>query len=142
MTPSIEIINLIKAFEGFKPRVYVCPAGFKTIGYGHLIKEDDLRVSINEQEAEQLLFQDICKAQQSIIRNIKTKLTQGQFDALTSFVFNLGSAAFQRSTLRQKVNRGDHDEVPKEFMRWVYVNGMSIKGLIRRRSAEASVYQS
>jgi len=75
-----------------------------------------------------------------VLRNINIELTQGQFDALVSFTFNLGSGALQRSTLRQKINRQEHDAVPKEFMRWVHVSGMVVPGLVRRRQAELELY--
>ena len=67
-------------------------------------------------------------------------LTDGQFDALVSFSFNLGSGALQRSTLRRKVNREEHADVPPEFMRWVWAGGRTLKGLIRRRQAETILY--
>ena len=68
------------------------------------------------------------------------RLTDGQFDALVSFTFNLGSGALQRSTLRRKVNREEHDEVPEQFMRWVWAGGRRLRGLVRRREAEGVVY--
>jgi lysozyme len=68
-------------------------------------------------------------------------LTDGQFDALVSFTFNLGSGALQRSTLRRKVNREEHDEVPEQFMRWVWAGGRKLRGLMRRREKELLLYQ-
>lgn len=133
-------INLIKDFEGFSSKTYVCPAGYKTIGYGHI--SDNNINDITKIEAEKLLAEDIYKAERSVERNIRVDLTQGQFDALVSFVFNLGGAALQRSTLRQKVNREEHQDVPKEFMRWVYTAGMVLTGLVKRRQAEAEIYDS
>jgi lysozyme len=76
------------------------------------------------------------------LRNIMVSLTQGQFDALVSFTYNLGDAALQRSTLRQKINRYEHEEVPKELKRLVYVRGRVLLGLIKRREAEAEMYLS
>ena len=140
MTASIEAINLIKIFEGFKGKAYICPAGFRTIGYGHLLTANDKLDNISEKEADRLLYQDIARAQHSVERNIRINLTQGQFDALTSFTFNLGAATLQRSTLRQKINRLEHEDIPKEFMRWVYSNGRKLPGLVRRREAEIAIY--
>jgi lysozyme len=72
---------------------------------------------------------------------IKTKSrTDGQFDALVSFTYNLGGEALQRSTLRRKINREEHAEVPEQFMRWVWAGGRKLRGLVRRRAAEAKVY--
>ncbi len=142
MERFFKITNLIKEFEGFRAKVYICPAGFKTIGYGHTLSINDALNNISEEEAENLLQQDIANAQNSVFRNIKATLTQGQFDALTSFTFNLGAAALQRSTLRQKINRSEHHEVPKEFMRWIYASGVILPGLIRRRQAEVFLYNS
>jgi lysozyme len=140
MRISAEGIKLIKNFEGLRTKPYKCVGGYRTIGYGHLLSNDDNRESINLEEAEKLLSLDISKAENSVQRNIKIDLTQGQFDALVSFTFNLGSAALQRSTLRHKINRHEHDQVPKEFRRWVYANGIIRAGLVKRRSIEAEIY--
>jgi len=140
MIASTEIIELIKSFEGFSSKVYLCPAGLETIGYGHVITAVEKFKIINKENAEKLLKQDVYKAEVLVIRNIHINLTQSQFDALISFTFNLGGAALQRSTLRQKVNRNDHMQVPKELMRWVCSNGQVLPGLIRRRSLESNLY--
>lgn len=79
-------------------------------------------------------------AEQAVCRLIKVPLTDGQFDALVSFTFNLGSGALQRSTLRRKVNHEEHEEVPDQFMRWVWAGGKKLRGLVMRREAEASLY--
>ena len=75
-----------------------------------------------------------------MLRLITVPLTDGQFDALTSFAFNLGGGALQRSTLRRKVNRGEHALVPAEFMKWVWAGGRQLKGLSRRREAKSRLY--
>ena len=76
----------------------------------------------------------------AVFRLIRVPRTDGQFEALLSFTFNLGSGALQRSTLRRKVNREEHAGVPTEFMRWVWAGGRRLKGLIRRRAAETTLY--
>ena len=81
-------------------------------------------------------------AERAVLRLIKVPLTDGQFDALVSFTFNLGSGALQRSTLRRKVNREEHEEVPAEFLRWVWAGGRKLRGLVRRRAAESVLYQT
>lgn len=140
MNISTKAINLIKDFEGFKNKPYLCQGGYKTIGYGHMLKANENLEEITNEQAENLLESDIEIAENIVKRNIFVDLTQGQFDALVSFTFNLGSAALQRSTLRQKVNRNEHDDVPIEFMRWVYANGNILPGLVLRRRAEANLY--
>lgn len=136
-------LDLIKEFEGFVPHIYKDAAGFPTIGYGHLILEHERKWfenGISEEAAERLLAQDVRFAESAVLRLIKVPLTDGQFDALVSFTFNLGGGALQRSTLRRKVNREEHTEVPEQFMRWVWAGGRRLKGLIRRREAEAQFY--
>ena len=140
---SEQGINLIKNFEGLKTEIYVCPSGYKTIGYGHVVVRGmDNKETIDLLEAENFLLEDIKKAEESVLRNVNIELEQGQFDALVSFTFNLGSAALQRSTLRQKINRCEYDLVPKEFRRWVYAGGMIMSGLVRRREAEVELFTS
>lgn len=136
-----EGLELIKQFEGFSRTVYFCPAGHPTIGYGHVVKAgEDFTGGIEEEQAEEMLRQDAVIAEQAVLRLINVPLTDEQFDALVSFTYNLGGAALQRSTLRRKVNREDHAEVPEQFMRWVWASGRRLKGLIRRREAESQFY--
>ncbi len=140
-----EGLDLIKRFEGFSPTIYICPAGYPTIGYGHVVREDErdrFAEGIDEQEAETLLQRDVRWAERGVLRLINVPLTDGQFDALVSFTFNLGTGALQRSTLRRKVNREEHEQVPREFMRWVWADGRRLQGLIKRRAAEAANYSS
>lgn len=136
-------IDLIKRFEGFSSTVYICPAGYPTIGYGHLVREAErYEQGITETVAEDLLRQDVHAAESAVLRLIGVPLTDGQFDALVSFTFNLGAGALQRSTLRRKVNRQVHSEVPEQFMRWVWAGGNKLPGLTIRRAAESNIYQS
>jgi lysozyme len=95
---------------------------------------------IDELEALDLLKTDVQKAEQSVLRLINVPLTDGQFDALVSFTFNLGGGALQRSTLRRKVNRGEHYSIPAEFMKWVWAGGRKQKGLVRKRRAESKIF--
>lgn len=82
----------------------------------------------------------IGSAERAVLRLINVPLTDGQFSSLVSFTVNLGSGALQRSTLRRKVNREEHDHVPAEFRRWVWAGGKRLKELVRRREAEAALY--
>jgi GH24 family phage-related lysozyme (muramidase) len=137
-------LDLIKQFEGFSPTVYICPAGYPTIGYGHVVKmqeREKFSNGITAEQAEALLLQDVQTAEYAVLRLITVPLTDGQFDALVSFTFNLGAGVLQRSTLRRKVNRGDHAAVPAEFRKWVWAGGRKLEGLVRRREAEAYFYQ-
>ena len=133
-------LELIKSFESFEPVRYICPAGYPTIGYGHVILDREDLQKVTETEAETLLLGDVAIAERSVCHLIKVPLEDCQFSALTSFTFNLGGGALQRSTLRQKVNRGEHGEVPDEFRKWVYAGGRKLKGLVRRREVEATLY--
>ena len=134
-------IALIQRFEGFRSTVYTCPAGYPTIGYGHVVKDsENFSEGINETQAEALLRQDTATAERAVLRLINVPLTDGQFDALVSFTYNLGGGALQRSTLRRKINREEHAEVPAQLMRWVWAGGRKLKGLMRRRQAEAICY--
>lgn len=134
-------IDLIKRFEGFSSTVYICPAGYPTIGYGHLVRDHETFEEISQEEAEALLRIDVESAERAVLRLIKVPLTDGQFDALVSFTYNLGSGALQCSTLRRKVNRQAHSEVPAQLVRWVWAGGRKLNGLIRRRAVEAKLYQ-
>jgi len=136
-------INLIKEFEGFEPKIYLDAAGLPTIGYGHLIRKGEHKMfenGISESAAGALLAKDVWAAERAVLRLIKVPLTDSQFDALVSFTFNLGGGALQRSTLRRKVNREEHSEVPEQLMRWVWAGGRKLRGLMRRREAEAALY--
>ena len=135
-------LDIIKHHEGFSAKVYICPAGHPTIGYGHLIlSHEDFGDGITKSQAEELLKQDVQIAERAVLRLITVPLTDGQFNALVSFTFNLGGGALQRSTLRRVVNRGDHEDVPQQFMRWVWANGRKLNGLIKRRADEAALYK-
>lgn len=136
-------LDLIKRFEGFSPTVYICSAGYPTIGYGHVVKpqeQEQFVGGITPEQAEILLRQDVQTAERAVLRLITVPLTDGQFDALVSFTFNLGAGALQRSTLRRKVNRGDHANVPAEFRKWVWAGGRKLEGLVKRRKAESDLY--
>jgi len=134
-------LEFIKSFESFSPTTYICPAGVRTIGYGHVLLRGEHYQGISMDMAEELLRKDLAIAERAVIRNISCPLDQDQFDALVSFTYNLGAGALQRSTLRQKVNYGSSSyDVRNEFMKWVYVSGKRLKGLIRRRMAEGNMF--
>ena len=131
-------LALIKRFEGFQPGIYVCPGSWPTIGYGHVVREHErerFADGIDEATAEELLRRDVEVAERAVLRLIRVPLQDGRFDALCSFAFNLGAGALQRSTLRRKVNREEHEAVPDEFQRWVWAGGRKLKGLVRWRGS-------
>lgn len=143
MKISKQGIELIKKFEGFKQYAYICPAGVVTIGYGHT-KGVRLGQNCTEAEAEQFLKEDleIAEAELNKVAN-EVKLTQGQYDSLVSFIFNLGAGNFKTSTLRKKVLNNPADPTIKyEFGKWVYVKGKVSPGLQRRRLEESKLYFS
>jgi len=134
--------KLIKRHEGLSLKAYKDPVGVWTIGWGHTGPDAREGNEITNSRAESLLSQDIREAEDDIRRLVKRDLTQGQFDALVSFTFNLGAGALQRSTLRRKVNREEHADVPAEFHKWVWAGGKRLNGLVKRRKAEALAYQA
>lgn len=135
-------LNLIKDFESFVPLEYICVAGRRTIGYGHVILPgEDFACGLTQEQAEELLAEDVGIAEEAILRLVDVPLTPHQFDALVSFVFNVGRRNFEGSTLLRRLNAGDYDGAAGEFARWKYAGGSVCKGLIRRRKAEAELFR-
>ena len=118
--------------------------GHETVGFGHRIsnrqEKAKFKNGITEPEALALLQQDLRIAELAVSLLIKAPLNDNQFSAVTSFTFNLGSAALQRSTLRAVINRSEHELVPDELMRWIWARGRKLPGLVLRRAAEANLY--
>jgi spore coat assembly protein SafA len=141
MSLSPRGLNLIKGFEGLRLRAYQDSAGVWTIGYGHTagVRPGD---RISQAQAEAFLRHDTGWAQQAVRDKVKVPLTQGQFDALTSFTFNLGAGALHGSTLLRKLNAGNYAGARAEFGKWVHAGGQRLEGLVRRRAAEAALFGS
>ena len=136
-------VDLIKAFEGYSPTIYICAGGYPTIGWGHLIKKRDREKyvgGIDETTATMLLRRDLIDAEQHVARFISVDLSDEQHGALVSFTFNLGGGALQSSTLRGLLNDGKYVDAANEFVRWVFAGGKKLKGLIRRRRAEKDMF--
>ncbi len=139
-------LDLIKEFEGLELRSYVCPAGYKTIGYGHKLLPFEIKAfscGITEETAHYLLLDDVVKAENAVNRLISVWLHQNQFDALVSWTFNLGFGNLRTSEMRELLNKGDYDSVPDQMRRWKYCNGdykNPNRGLVRRRDAEAVLF--
>lgn len=150
MQTSEQGIKMIIAFEGIEEKAYKCPSGVWTIGVGHTGEVDDRPINagmhITQEKAMQLLRQDLAHFEEYInAEPYAKKLQQHQFDALISFIFNIGTAAFHTSTMRRKLRTGaDKDSIAAEFGRWVYGNADGRKnklpGLVRRRKIEAEMF--
>lgn len=141
MKTSQAGIDLIKLFEGFRAEPYLCPAGVATLGYGTTAGVTMDTPPVTEDEAEALLALDLRRFERAVSRLCPVPLTQGQFDALVSFSYNLGAGALQSSTLRRKLLRGDYEGAADEFPRWVYAGrARRLAGLVRRRAAERALF--
>lgn len=141
MRTSAAGIDLIKTFEGLRLNAYQCDARKWTIGYGSTLGVKPGDTITAEQASERLLF-DLRRAEGAIERYVRITLKQTQFDALASFIFNVGTAAFAASTLLDKLNQRDFAGVAEEFGRWVHVGSTVSPGLARRRAAEKAMFQA
>lgn len=143
--PTQAGINLIKRWESFVPVPYLCSAGVWTIGYGCTRDSEGNPVTprtpqVTEAEASAMLIREVEHFSVAVSRLIPVELSDGQFDALTSFTFNLGSGALQASTLRRRVNSGDYDGAAREFPKWCWAGGRKLTGLLNRRIAEQRLW--
>lgn len=140
---SIEGINLIKKYEGLKLQAYRDVAGILTIGYGHT-KDVKPGMTINEEAAELYLKIDLKEVEKAVKELVTVELTQNQFDALVSFVFNVGYINFKKSTLLKKINEGKFLEAGEEFMKWTKARqpgGLrELPGLVKRRAEEKALF--
>lgn len=141
-------IDLIKSFEGFYSKPYICPAGVPSIGWGTTIYPNGKKVTmkdkaITEAEATEYLKHDLKGAERDVDGLTIDTITQNQFDALCSFVYNVGKGNFASSTLLKKVNKNPNDKtIAKEFAKWIYGGGKILNGLVRRRKKESELYFS
>lgn len=159
-----KAVDLIKRFEGIcdgDPTTanldpYLCPAGYWTIGWGHVVrdaygntfkgKETKKQAKsiypngITMAEAEALLYDDVKKSSAFVDEKVSVEVTDEQFCALVSFAFNVGAGAFNRSSLLRLLNEGKYDQVPIQLSKWIKVNGRPSRGLITRRKAEAQLW--
>jgi len=141
MKASEKAYSLIRQSEGLRLTAYRCPAGVWTVGYGHTSGVTE-GMTVSVEQAEEFLRQDI-DAAESIINAECLDLRQCQFDALVSFVFNVGGGNFRKSTLLMKIRvNPDDNSIMDEFLRWVYAKGKVLPGLQKRRLAEMKLYFS
>jgi lysozyme len=132
-------IDLIKRFEGLRLRSYLCPAGVWTIGYGHT-KTAKPVMKITEEQAEELLHQDLIGFENAVNAMVKPKLTDNQFAALVSFAYNVGNANLRKSSVLRLINEGRLAEGAAALRRWNKAGGKVLPGLIRRREAEIELF--
>ena len=140
MKISNKGLNLIKDFEGLKLTSYLCPANVWTIGYGSTGPHVKEGMTITEQEAEDLLKEDVSKFEECVNQAVEVDLTQDEFDALVSFSFNVGCGAFMGSTLLRLLNAGNKQAAAQQLLRWDKAGGKVLAGLARRRAAERQVF--
>jgi lysozyme len=140
MKISQEGIDLIKHFEGCELESYRCSAGVLTIGYG-TTKNVVEGMKISQHQAEELLMKDLEEFEEYVEDLIDVKLEQHQFDALVAWTYNLGPTNLKTSTLRKVLNKGAYDDVPEQMKRWNKAGGQVLKGLVRRRDAEALLFE-
>ncbi|MBJ9259733.1 lysozyme [Citrobacter amalonaticus] len=146
MQTSDKGIALIKEFEGCKLTAYQDSVGVWTIGYGwtQLVDGKPIRagMTIKQETAERLLKTGLVSYESDVSRLVKVGLTQGKFDALVSFTYNLGARSLSTSTLLRKLNSGDYAGAADEFLRWNKAGGKVLNGLTRRREAERALFLS
>ena len=158
MNVSEKAIKMIKHHEGVRQKPYRCPAKLWTIGVGHVLYPRQGALKIDERDAyaleerdnrtfsmeevDGILRDDLNRFERGVERFCPVKLTQGQFDALVSFSFNVGLGTLQRSTLRQKVIRGEMEEAAEEFLKYTLAGGKVLKGLVTRRNDERALFLS
>ena len=140
MEISQEGLSLIKKFEGCKLQSYKCAAGVWTIGYGSTngIEEG---MEISQERADMLLLEDVEVFEKAVNELVEVPLEQNQFDSLISWTFNLGPTNLKNSTLLKVLKNKNYDEVPTQIKRWNKAGGKVLQGLIRRREAEALLFE-
>lgn len=146
MQISNKGIELIKRFEGLELKAYQDPVGVWTIGYGWTQPVDGKKIGpgmvIDQVTADRLLKCGVVQFEQGVNQLVKVRITQGQFDALVSFAYNLGLRSLSTSTLLRKLNSGDKQGAANEFGKWVNAGGVKLAGLVKRRSAERELFLS
>ena len=145
MKASKDCIALIKHYEGYKTKPYLCPAHLYTVGYGHVIGNGHtLPGSWNRtftvDEINALLVADLARFERGITNLTTLPLKQCEFDALVSFAFNLGVGCYQRSTVRQKINRGNKEAAMQTLLKYNKAGGKILRGLTLRRKDEVRLF--
>lgn len=155
---SKKAMEMIKHHEGVRFKPYRCPAQLWTIGVGHVLYPDQGKLKMEDrlqyplrsednrtfskEEVDEILANDLRRFVAGVSRYCPSGLNQGRLDALVSFAFNVGLGTLQRSTLRQKHNRGDYEGAAEEFLKFTKAGGKVLKGLVNRRNDERALYMS
>ena len=139
MKPSERGLALIRQFEGLRLAAYKCSAGISTIGWG-TTKGVKMGMEITRDEADRLLLEDAQRFADHVKALVKVPLNQNQTDALVSFVYNVGPAAFGKSTMLKLINQGLLEDAANQFLRWNRAGGQVLAGLTRRRIAERELF--
>ncbi|RYM73242.1 lysozyme [Serratia liquefaciens] len=146
MQISNKGIELIKRFEGLELKAYQDSVGVWTIGYGWTQPVDGKKIGpgmvIDQATADRLLKCGVVQYEQGVDQLVKVRITQGQFDALVSFAYNLGLRSLSTSTLLKKLNANDKQGAANEFGKWVNAGGVKLNGLVKRRAAEREIFLS
>jgi lysozyme len=158
MKVSDKAIEMIKHHEGVRFKPYQCPAKLWTIGVGHVLYPDQGKIPVDQrgtyalrpednrqfsrEEVDGILRNDLDRFERGVEKFCPVALTQGQFDGLVSFSFNVGLGTLQRSTLRQKVLRGDKESAAEELLKYCMAGGKVLKGLQNRRLDERALFLS
>ena len=132
-------IELIKQFEGCRLKAYKDAVGVWTIGYGHTVDVKE-GIEISQHQADTMLASDLGKYGNYINEYVTVALNSNQFDALTSWVYNLGPGNLRSSTMLKVLNEGSYNDVPFQIERWNKAGGQVLNGLVRRREAEAELF--
>lgn len=143
MNISAQGLALIKISEGFRGRVYLDVAGLPTVGYGHklnLAAHEAFPNGVTEEQASTMLAADVAAAEQAVTRLVHVELTQGQFDALVDFCFNLGAGRLAGSTLLKELNAGNYHAASLEFLKWDHAGLVELPALKARRQAEFKLF--
>jgi len=139
---SDQGLALTAQFEGLQLTAYQDPVGVWTIGYGHTGPDVVPGLTITQEQASDLLLQDVSGAVAAVNRLVTIPLTQNQFDALVDFTFNVGQGNLASSTLLRELNAGNTAGAAAQFLVWVYAKGVELPGLVTRRQAEAALFQT
>lgn len=142
MSPSPEVAEFIKRWEGLKLDLYICDGGKPTVGYGHAFEPHEPQPQrITQEQADEYLRSDLERIGSDVDSYIDVDIAQHEYDAILSLAFNVGPAAIKRSTLLRKVNDRRFDDAAHEFGRWVYASGKKLPGLVKRRAAECAMFE-
>ena len=136
-------LDLLRKSEGFRARTYLDACGLPTIGFGHRLRDRNaFPFGVNEDEAVKLLQSDVRTAEQAVEHLVKVPLTQGQFDALVDFVFNLGAGRLATSTLLRVLNASRYEDAAEHILQWDHAGGRELAALRTRRQAEVALWQA